>query len=120
MPSLDRVHAFITRVEAMDYVGAIADFYHPDATMQENMGPIRRGRDALIAHEIDILARFGGMAVQKVQRYAIKGDIVFINWVFEVPRPDGSFRDLDEIAVQTWRDDRIQSERFYYDPAQLT
>ncbi len=119
MPTLERIHAFIQRVEAQDYVGAIADFYHADATMQENLGAIRAGRDALIAHEIDSLSRFGIIHTRKLERFAEQGDTVFINWVFEFRRPSGGVRVLDEIAVQTWRDDRIQTERFYYDPAQL-
>jgi len=119
MPTLDRVNALIARVEAMDYVGAITLFYHEDASMQENQDEPRRGRDALIAHEMDVLVRFGGMSVRKVERFAINGDHVFINWVFEVRQSDGSIRLVDEIAAQTWRGDRIAEERFYYDPAQV-
>src|SRR5262245_1558461 len=103
----------------MDYVGAIVDFYHEDATMQEHMAELRHGRDHLVAHEIDIAARFGRMPVRKVERFAICGDTVFINWVFEITQADGSIRPFDEIAVQTWRGDRVAAERFYYDPAQL-
>jgi hypothetical protein len=119
MPTLERVQAFISRVEQQDYVGAIVHFYHEDASMQENLGALRRGRDALIAHEMDVLARFGNMPVRKVERFAIHADHGFINWIFEVRHTDGSVRPLDEIAVQKWDGDRIRSERFYYDPAQL-
>jgi ketosteroid isomerase-like protein len=119
VPALDRVEAFIARVESMDYVGAIVDFYHEDASMQENTAEPRRGRDHLVAHEIDIAARFGRMPVRKVERFAISGETVFINWVFEIAQKDGSMRPFDEISVQTWRGDRIAEERFYYDPAQL-
>ncbi|MDP3737835.1 MAG: nuclear transport factor 2 family protein [Hyphomonadaceae bacterium] len=119
MPTPERVRDFISRVEAMDYVGAIMHFYHEDASMQENQGEPRKGRDALIAHEMDVLVRFGGMPVRKVERFAINGDLVFINWIFEVRQKDGSFRPVDEIAVQHWRDDRIEREQFYYDPAQV-
>ncbi len=115
MPTLERVRSFIARVEQQDYVAAIMHFYHEDATMQENMGDIRRGRDALVAHEMEVLLRFGNMPVRKVERFAINGDMVFINWQFEITQPDGSIRVLDEIAMQQWNGDRIQTERFYYD-----
>jgi ketosteroid isomerase-like protein len=119
MPTLERVQNFIARVEQQDYVAAIMHFYHEDASMQENMGEPRRGRDRLVAHEMDVLARFGNMPVRKVERFAINGDLVFINWIFEIRQPDGSFRPMDEIAVQEWDGDRIRREQFYYDPAQM-
>jgi ketosteroid isomerase-like protein len=119
MPSIQRVRDFIARVEARDYIGALLDFYHEDATAQDNLGEIRRSRDALIAQEIDIANRFGSVPVRKVERFAVNGDHVFINWIFELKGEDGKARILDEVTMQTWRDDRIASERFYYDPSTI-
>lgn len=119
MPTLDRVREFISRVQTLDYVGALLDFYHEDAIVQENFGEPRRGRDALVAHEIDIASRFGAVPVRKVERFAVNGDLAFVNWVFELRREDGSIRTLDEVAMQTWRGDRIAEERFYYDPSTI-
>ncbi|MBI1362059.1 MAG: nuclear transport factor 2 family protein [Alphaproteobacteria bacterium] len=115
MPALDHVEAFIARVEGLDHVGAIEDFYHTDATMQENMGAMRTGIDALVAGERAALERMGGPPKSTCTRFAIHGDTVFINWTFEMPNG----KVLDEIAVQTWRGDRIQTERFYYDPGTM-
>lgn len=117
MPSIQRVRDFIARVEARDYIGALLEFYHEDATAQDNFGELRRGRDALIAQEIDITNRFGSVPVRKVERFAVHEDQVFINWIFELKSKDGSVRILDEVTMQTWRDDRIATERFYYDPS---
>lgn len=118
MPTFERVRDFIRRVESHDYAGALLEFYQEDAVAQDNFGEPRRGRDALVAHEIDLATRFGVVPVRKVERFAVNGDLVFINWVFEFRQEDGSIRVLDEIAMQTWRGDRIAEERFYYDPAQ--
>jgi ketosteroid isomerase-like protein len=60
MPSRERVEAFIASVVAGDHVRAIADYYHEDASMQENLQPPRRGRDALMAHEAKVLQRWAG------------------------------------------------------------
>ena len=49
MPGRERVQAFVAMVEAGDYVEAIRQFYTDDATMQENLGTIRTGRDTLVA-----------------------------------------------------------------------
>ncbi|WP_198021007.1 hypothetical protein [Mesorhizobium sp. LNJC391B00] len=42
MPSRERVEAFLKEVVEGCHVKAIADFYHDDATMQENLGVPRR------------------------------------------------------------------------------
>lgn len=120
MPTPERVREFIDRVESLDYVGALLEFYHEDAVVQENFNEPRRGRDALVAHEIDIATRFGPVPVRRVERFAINGDLVFINWIFELRHEDGSIRLLDEITMQTWREDRIAEERFYFDPTPIT
>jgi len=118
MPTLDRVKAFIARVEALDHLGAISDFYHPDAAMQENFGPRREGMEALLAGEAAALKRMGGPPANTCRRFAIDGDTVFINWIFQMG-PGEPRRAFDEISVQTRRDDRIAEERFYYDPGQM-
>jgi ketosteroid isomerase-like protein len=119
MPTLERVKAYIARVEQQDYVGALAHFYHDDAVMQENMGDERRGRHALMAHEMDLLVRYGRMPMRRIERFAVQGDLVFINYVFDLDIPGLGRRVLDEIAMQEWDGDRIRRERFYYDPAQI-
>ncbi len=118
MPTEDRVRAFIARVEALDHLGAIRDFYHADATMQENLGQKREGIDALLAGEAAALKRMGGAPTTRCVRFAIDGDTVFINWHFEMgPAEPKSL--LDEVAMQVWDGDRIRHERFYYDPAHI-
>lgn len=119
MPTTSRVRSFIARVEQADYVGAIMHFYHEDAWMQENFGEIRRGRDRLVANEMDILLRFGATFPRKVERFAINGDMVFINWLIDINLPGVGKRTLDEVAMQHWDGDRIRGERFYYDPEQI-
>lgn len=118
MPTLERVRDFIARVEAKDHLAAIEDFYHSDASMQENMGEKRVGLEALLAGERAALQRMGGAPESRCHRFAINGDTVFINWTFEMGSGERK-RTLNEIAVQTWRGDRIAEERFYYDPGSL-
>ena len=118
-PSMSLVRSFIRRVEQQDYVGAIAHFYHEDASVQENQDPPRCGRVALLAHEMDLMVRYGNIPARKVERFAINGNIVFINWIFELNTPSLGKRIFDEVAMQHWDGDRIRRERFYYDPQQL-
>ena len=118
MPTRERVQAFVVMVEANQFVEAIRAFYTDDATMQENLGDVRQGLDALVAEEEAALCRVRAITTRPGSTYAIDGDRVIVHWVFDIEQRDGKRFTLDELAYQTWRGDRIAQERFYYDPAQ--
>src|SRR5262245_41427363 len=118
MPTIERVKDFVAMVEAGKYVEAIREFYTDDASMQENLGVTRSGRDAMAAHEEGVLRTVKSITTRPGSRYAINGDVVMVRWVFDIVQADGKGFTFDEIALQTWRGDRIAQERFYYDPAQ--
>ena len=119
MPTPERVRAFIARVEALDHLGAIRDFYHADATMQENLGQKREGMEALLAGEKAALKRMGGAPASKCRSLRDQRRHRLHQLDVRDGRPDGKTRTLNEIAVQHWRGDRIATEQFYYDPAQI-
>lgn len=120
MPSRETVERFIAMVEANDHVRAIEEFYAEDASMQENLGPPRVGRDVLVAHEKAALARVASVHTHKVTTVLVDGNHVAIHWIFDFTLPDGSSRRFDEMALQTWRGEKIAVERFFYDPATVT
>jgi ketosteroid isomerase-like protein len=117
MPSQQRVRDFIDTVVSGEHVRAIEDFYHPDASMQENGLPPRVGRDVLVAHEKQVLTRVKQMHTHDVRTFLVDGDNVVVNWTFDAIGHDGSVRRLEEVALQHWRGDRIATERFFYDTA---
>lgn len=119
MPSPQRIDAFVAMVESGSHVEAIEDFYHPEATMQENLNPPRVGRMLLIEHERKALAGMKEIRSRKVGPVLVDGDQVMINWVFDSTDLKGRSRTIDEIACQTWQGERILRERFYYAPAKL-
>lgn len=118
MPARERVQTFVSMVEAGHYVEAIRAFYTEDATMQENLGVTREGRDALVGHEEAVLKSVKSITTRPGSTFAIDGDRVIVRWVFDIEDAQGRRYALDELAYQTWRGDRIAQERFYYDPGQ--
>jgi hypothetical protein len=116
MPTRERVESFIASVVGGDHVRAIADYYHEDASMQENLQPPRRGRALLMAHETKVLERMK-MHTHPSPRFLLDGDNVVINWTFDATGKDGVTRRLNELALQRWSGDRIAEERFVYDSA---
>lgn len=117
MPDKNRVEQFIATVVGGDHVRAIADFYHEDASMQENTLPPRQGKQLLLAHEEQALARIQHMDTLPVETFLVDGDNVVIRWSFIMTDMKGVKRRLDEVSVQKWDGDRIRTEQFIYDTA---
>jgi hypothetical protein len=117
MPERQRVEQFIATVVANRHVEAIVAFYHEDASMQENLGAPRRGRDALVEHETRALRRAARVDTHPAKAVLIDGDRVVINWVFDFYDAAGTCRRLEELALQRWSGDRIIEEQFFYDTA---
>lgn len=120
MPERQTVEAFAALVEAGDFVGAIERFYTPEASMQENDGAPRVGRDVLVAHERKVMAAFPTVKAERLGPILIEGDRVAIHWRFEMAPKGGPTRRFEEIAWQRWEGERIAKEQFFYDPAQMS
>jgi ketosteroid isomerase-like protein len=120
MPRQDTLDAFVAMVLANRHDEAIATFYAPDSTMQENQEPPRRGRAANVARERAVMARATRIHSALESPVFVDGDRVAIRWVFRFDFADGTQLTMDEIAYQRWEGEQIVDERFYYDPAQRT
>jgi hypothetical protein len=119
MPDRATVDAFVAQVVAGDHVGAIRDWYHEDAWMQENQAPPRGGgRETLMAQEAATLAQAESVETELLGGPLIDGDHVAIRWRFSFEFKGGKTMRQEEIAWQTWRGDKIAEERFFYDPGQ--
>ncbi|MDF2902355.1 MAG: nuclear transport factor 2 family protein [Phenylobacterium sp.] len=119
MPSRETVEAFVAQVLSGDHVGAIRDWYADDASMQENQGEPRVGRDVLMAGEAKTLARVERVETELLAPPLIDGDAVAIRWRFTFVPKEGELRAMEEVAWQTWRGDKIVRETFFYDPKQM-
>jgi len=119
MPDPDALEAFIAVVESGMHDDAIARFYTDDASMQDNLGPMRKGKDVLIARERQFMKLFKDIRSKCVRPAFVAGNRVVIRWNFEFVRQDGSIWAMDELAYQRWEENKIAEERFYFDPSQI-
>ncbi|MCE9650357.1 MAG: nuclear transport factor 2 family protein [Parvibaculum sp.] len=119
MPSQETVRKFVDVVVSGRHDEAIELFYAEDASMQENLGELRRGRDGLVERERQVMGMFKEIRTTCVEPFFIEGDRVAINWIFEFVQADGKTSKINEVAIQEWRGDKIVRERFYYDPGQM-
>ena len=119
MPAMETVRRFAAQVLSGDHAGAIRDGYTPDASMQEQRAPRRRGRDALAARERARLERRAHFETQLLADPLISGDSVVLRWRFTFFPKSGSERSVEEFALQAWQGGRIAAETVFYDPAQM-
>jgi len=119
MPSRETVAQFTAQVLSGDHAGAIRDWYGEDATMQENQGEPRRGRELLIRQEQATLDRMERVETELLAPPVIDGNTVVLRWRFTFHPKAGGQRSMEEVAWQTWRGDQIAAETFFYDPAQM-
>ena len=76
-------------VERGEFIEAIEEFYAPQATMQENLNPPRRGPTSGAP-----LQSFAGLPRTKAVSYLPDGDPVAINWIFDCTGVKGRKRHL--------------------------
>ena len=119
MPTPQTLERFVALVESNDHVKAIETFYTPDASMQENDAPPRRGRELLAANEAKVLARMRSVRSTCVRPVFVDGDRVVIRWIFEFEARDGARTRIEELAYQRWEGEQVAEEKFFYDPKQL-
>jgi len=118
MPTPETLERFIASVEANTHLQAVEDFYAPDVVVQENQSPPRVGREVQIDRERAVKARAMSMQSRCIRPVFVNGDHVAIRWVFRFDWADGTVTEMEEMAVQEWRDEQIVREAFFYDPAQ--
>jgi ketosteroid isomerase-like protein len=119
MSTRARVQELVRYVQAGRIPEAIEEFYAEGVTMQENRQPPTVGRAANLARE-----RAFGDSIEcwhevSARSVAVDADRVLIEWVFDYTTREGQRIRMEEIAQQTWRDGRIERERFFYDTATL-
>jgi hypothetical protein len=119
MPKRETIEAFIAMVEAGNFDMAMERFYGEDATTQENQDAPRQGLATLIEGERRTMARARNITARCVRPFLIEGDTVVIRWHFDFELMDGRKIVLDEIAHQRWQGEKMQGEKFFYDPKQM-
>lgn len=120
MSTRERVLELVEYAKAGRIPEAIEKFYADGVTMQENRQPPTVGKAANLAREQafgDSVETWHEVTTRSI---AVDGDQALIEWVFDYTTREGRRIRMEEIAQQTWRDGRIERERFFYDTASLT
>ena len=116
----DRVQQLIARAERWQILDAMTEFYADDVVMQENLNAPTVGLTANIERERAFVASIAKVNEMRAQAVVVDGDRAVINWRQDLVTTEGNRLLFDQLSFQLWKDGKIVSERFVYDPGSLS
>jgi len=91
------------------------DAYYADGVvMSENRTEERVGKAVNREYEIQFLDNIYEFHGAKVGRVIVDGDHAAIEWSFDITFKDGNRLNMQQVAVQTWKNGKIIREDFYH------
>ena len=104
-------------LEDQKVLEAFEQFYADGVVMQENSGELWVGKAANRQRTLEWAGTVSEFHGARLIGSAISGDRAYSEWEYDVTYKNGARYRMDEVAVRVWRDGKIVSERFYWDPA---
>jgi len=98
---------------------AFDKYYHQDVVMTEPRGT-RKGKKECREYEeqfLESIKEFHNLEIRNIGSNEAE-KTSFIESMMDVTFKDGNRAEMEQIAVQKWKDDQIIYERFYYDNSQ--
>ena len=95
---------------------AFEKFYADDVVMRENNQEARKGKDACRKYEEEFFGNVAEFHEGSLHGSAAQGDRSYSEWTFDVTFKDGSRMRNHQVAARRWRDGKVVSEQFFYEP----
>jgi hypothetical protein len=94
-------------------------FYDENVVVRENLQPPRVGRAMSIDRQQRMNANIKEVHDFQIVSVLVDGDRSAIEMHLEVTTVDGYRIRLEEVGIQTWKNERIIHERYFYDPSSI-
>jgi hypothetical protein len=94
-------------------------FYDENVVVQENLQAPRVGRAISIDRQQRMNANVKEVHEFKIGAVLVDGDRSVIEMHLELTTIDGYRIRLEEVGMQTWKNERIIHERYFYDPSSI-
>ncbi len=108
------VQAVIDGIVAGTILETFDTYYADDVVMSENLQDERVGKPTNREYEIKFLDNVQEFHGAKVGRVIVEGDHAAVEWSFDITFKDGNRVQMQQVAVQTWKDGKIVREDFYH------
>ncbi len=89
-------------------------YYANDVVMSENQTEERVGKAVNREYEIQFLDNVQEFHGAKVGRVIVDGDHAAVEWSFDITFKDGNRVNMQQVAVQIWKEGKIIREDFYH------
>ena len=94
---------------------AFEQYYHEEVIMQENENPKIIGKDANRKREEEFFDAITEFRTAKVLNVTIgENSTTMVEWHMDYTHKDWGIRNMTQVAVQKWQDNKIIHEKFYY------
>lgn len=103
-------------LQAQKVLEAFEQFYADDVVMQENSEELCRGKAANRQRTLEWAGTVSEFHGARLIGSAVSGDRAYSEWEYDVTYKNGVRYQINEVAVRVWRDGKVVSERFYWDP----
>ena len=119
---LDAQQDILDMVQQGQFVEGMEKYYADDAVNIEPTGDTRRGKQAIIENEKNILeqvAAFHGVEVRSAGVGEDDGNgngVTFAEYKITVDMKDGSKFNPDQVQVTRWEGGKAKEIKFYYNP----
>lgn len=109
-----RVQAVIDGILAGTLLETFDAYYADDVVMSENRKDERVGKAANRKYEMQFLDNVQEFHGAQVGRVIVDGDYAAVEWTFDITFKGGNRVNMQQVAVQTWKNGKIVREDFYH------
>ncbi len=112
----ENVHNLAEMISHGKLMEAFEEYYADNVSMQENEGDIRTGKDANRAAEKAFVGGITKINEINMLTIAVGDNVSVLEYHFDVEHKDYGRINKNQVAIQIWQNNKIISEKFYYDP----
>lgn len=109
-----QVQAVIDGIKAGKILETFDAYYADDVVMSENRKEERVGKAANRKYEIQFLDNVQEFHGAQVGRVIVDGDHAAVEWTFDLTFKGGNRVNMQQVAVQTWKNGKVVREDFYH------
>lgn len=110
----NQVQSVIDGILAGKILETFDAYYADDVVMSENGIDERVGKTVNREYEIQFLDNVQEFHGAKVGRVMVDGHHAAVEWSFDITFKDGNRVKMQQVTVQTWKDEKIIREDFYH------
>lgn len=112
----ESVYGLAEMVSQGKLMEAFEKYYADNVSMQENEGDIRTGKDANRKAEEAFVGGITKINEITMLTVAVGDNVSVLEYHFDVEHKDYGRINKNQVAIQRWQNNKITSEKFYYDP----